>query len=132
MRFLTAAFAFALLVAWGAASPADAQARAQEKAQASAQSHAKFTQPKLKAFISAATKLGQVRQKWVTRIRKATSREEAVKLEKQARVEMIAAVKNTRNITVEEYNRIAQAAANDKNLRARLQALFHQSLVKKK
>lgn len=91
---------------------------------ASAQAENEFAEAKLKAFITAAVVVDQLVQRWVPEINGADSQETAAKLQKQAQTELLAAIEGTDGITVEEYQKIGEAAKKDPALSARLQKMF--------
>lgn len=110
---MKAALGAALLVA-GIVLAAFGSARAQDD----------FAKAKLEAFITAAVAVETLVQQWVPQISGAESQEQAEKLQKQAQAELLAAIEGTDGITVEEYQKIGEAARNDPALSARLQKMF--------
>ena len=83
-----------------------------------------FGNAKLEAFITAAVAVETLVQRWVPQISGAENQEQAAKLQKQAQAELLAAIEATDGITVEEYQKIGEAARNDPALSARLQKMF--------
>ena len=79
---------------------------------------------KLNAFARAAAAVGELGEQWVPRIQNAGSEGEAEKLRQEAQSEMIAAIKRTKGITVEEYRQIAQAVQKDPDLRQKLEGML--------
>ncbi len=91
---------------------------------APAQAQDDFGKAKLEAFITAAVTVESLVQQWVPQISGAESQEQAEKLQQQAQAELLAAIEGTDGITVEEYQRIGEAARIDPALSARLQKMF--------
>lgn len=91
---------------------------------ASAQAQEDFKKAKLEAFIAAAVVVEALVQRWMPEISAAESQERAAKLQKQAQTELLAAIEATDGITVEEHQRIGEAARKDPTLSARLQKMF--------
>ena len=79
---------------------------------------------KLNAFARAAAAVGKLGESWAPRIRNAGSEDEAQRMRQEAQSEMIAAIKKTEGITVDEYRRIAQAVQKDPDLRLRLEGML--------
>jgi GTP1/Obg family GTP-binding protein len=79
---------------------------------------------KLNAFARAAAAVGELGERWVPRIQNAGSEVEADKLRQEAQSEMLAAIKKTKGITVEEYRQIAQAVQKDPDLRIKLEGML--------
>lgn len=91
-----------------------------------AQNQQQFNEDQLDAFVEAAIKVSQVRKQWVPKIESAGSKEDAQKLSQQAVSDMRAAVSETNNISVEQYDAIATAVQEDEALRKRVDEKFKQ------
>lgn len=116
---LTASAAF-LLLASVAAVPALSSQGVDETAQEVQLAQAGFSEDQLEAFAVASLEVQAVNEKWMTRIAEAESAEKGQELREQAIEEMTGAVRNE-GLTVEEYNRIYDAAENDPEIAAIVQ-----------
>lgn len=79
---------------------------------------------KLDAFARAAAAVGELGEQWVPRIQNAGSEGEAAEMRRKAQGEMIAAIKETKGITVEEYRQISKAVQKDPDLRIKLEGML--------
>jgi len=128
-----AALALSLAVIGAAGQPALAaedDPQAQQTAQQSG-STPEFGEQKLDAFADAAVKVSQVRSDWAPKIRKAQQNgddQKAQELSKQATGEMRSSIEETDNISVQEYQQIAQAAQQDQNLAKELSSMMQEKM----
>ncbi len=83
-----------------------------------------YSQAKLEAFVVAAIAVNSLIDKWVPRIQVAKSEAEAEQMRRQANAELIAAVEETEGISVDEYEKIGEAARSDPDLAARIEKIF--------
>ncbi len=115
-RFPAAAIA-ALGLVFGAAAvtPASAdQPAGVQLAQAS------YSEEKLQSFASAAVQIQQIREDYTAQIQQAESEDERQQLAEEANNEMVGAVESAPGISVEEYNEIIEASAEDQELTQRI------------
>ncbi|MFN3615035.1 MAG: DUF4168 domain-containing protein [Rubrimonas sp.] len=80
----------------------------------------------LETFAQKVVELGEIRASYAQQIEAAASPEEQQQLMMQADQEMVEAVQSEPPMSVEEYNAIAQAAAQDPELAERVAALIEQ------
>ncbi|RDD60291.1 DUF4168 domain-containing protein [Ferruginivarius sediminum] len=81
----------------------------------------------LQAWVTAATKVEEVRRKWSPKIRAADEAGEAGKakeLSKKADREMVMAIKSTEGISLRQYEAIWEKSQKDKTLYRRLEKEF--------
>ena len=109
-KHVTRALLLAVVLGLAASLPAAAQGEIEEV--------------KLEAFARAAAAVGALGERWVPRIQNAGSEAEAERMRQEAQSEMIAAIKKTEGITVEEYRQIAQAVLKDPDLRIKLEGML--------
>jgi hypothetical protein len=94
-----------------------------------------FSEQKLDAFASAAVKVSEVRRAWAPKIRQAQQggeKQKAQDLAKQATGEMRTTIEKTEDISVKEYQQIAQAAQRDEQLAQKLSGIVQQKMQKKR
>lgn len=116
----------------GLASPSFAQddapakpdaAPATESAQPSVQAPeaaSAYPDAKLKSFAVAFLQVDKVTQKYLPRLKQASSKDEQQKIRHEASGEMVKAVEGSSDISVEEYNSIAKSAQTDPQLANKL------------
>jgi len=123
-RTATAAAAAVML---GLSGPVAAQAQADPSAQppVAAQSGVDVSDGQLRTFISAATDVQAISEKWQAKAAGSDSAEEVEEVRKQATDEMVGAVEQ-KGLTVDEFNAISQAAQQDPQLKARIVAMIQQ------
>jgi hypothetical protein len=110
LRRTTGAAIVALSLAFSAAGAAVAQEQ--------------YEQQKLESFVVAALAVNELVEQWTPRIQGATDETEAAQLRDQANSELVNAISQSNNITVEEYREISQAAQADPALMARISEIF--------
>jgi UDP-2,3-diacylglucosamine pyrophosphatase LpxH len=133
----TAALALGLALIAAAGQPAlaadgDSQQTQQSQQQAAAPD---FSQQKLDAFASAAVKVSEVRRAWAPKIRKAQqggNKQKAQQLAQQATGEMRTTIEQADNISIKEYQQIAQAAQQDQELAKELSGIVQKKMQKKR
>lgn len=138
MSFVTRTLATAAAgaVVLGLAGPAVAQQAAQTQSSqaqppaaaaqgAPAAAAANVSDTQLRTFISAATEVQAISQKWQEKAAGSNSAEEVEEVRRQATDEMVGAVEE-KGMTVDEFNAISQAAQQDPELKARIVAMIQQ------
>ena len=93
-----------------------------------------FSDQKLNAFANAYVKVSQVRSEWAPKIRKAQEsgdKDKAQTLAKQATGEMRTAVQEADNISMKEYQKIGQAAQQDKQFAQEVASVVQQKMQTK-
>lgn len=85
-------------------------------------SAAEISDEKLKAVASAYIQVFKINQSYKAKIEASQTTEEANELQQTANQEMIDAIESEENVTVNEYNEVIGALADDEELRERLQA----------
>lgn len=107
--------ALGLVLGAAAVTPASAdQPAGMQLAQAS------YGDEKLQAFASAAVQIRQIREDYTAQIQQAESEEQRQQLAQDANAEMVGAVESAPGISVEEYNAIIEASAEDQELTKRI------------
>ena len=133
-----AALALGLALVAPAGQPAlaaDGGQQGQQMSQTSQQSAPDFSEQKLEAFASAAVKVSEVRRAWAPKIRKAQQggdKEKAQQLAQQATGEMRTTIEDSENISVKEYQQIAQAAQQDEQLAKELSGMVKEKMDSKR
>lgn len=79
-----------------------------------------YSEEKLQSFALAALEIQQIRSDFVERAQQAETDEQRQQLAEEANVEMVGAVESTPGITVDEYNSIIEASAEDEGLAERI------------
>ncbi len=133
MSFVTRTLATAAAgaVVLGLAGPSVAQQAAQTQSPpaaaqgAPAAAAANVSDTQLQTFISAATEVQAISQKWQEKAAGSNSAEEVEEVRRQATDEMVGAVEE-KGMTVDEFNAISQAAQQDPELKARIVAMIQQ------
>mgnify|MGYP006428397519 CR=1 FL=1 len=90
-----------------------------------------FSDQKLNAFADAYVKVSEVRRAWGPKIRKAQesgNKDKAQTLAKQATGEMRTAVQDADNISMKEYQKIGQAAQQDKQFAQEVASVVQQKM----
>ena len=87
-----------------------------------------FTEEQLAAFVAAALDVREVRDNYAQQISTAEDEAAAQALVAEAQAEMVAAIENADDITLEEYSEIGNAAQEDPALAKRLTAMFRAEL----
>lgn len=85
-------------------------------------SAAEISDEKLKAVARAYIQVFKINQSYKSKIEASQTTEEANELQQTANQEMIDAIESEENVTVNEYNEVIGALADDEELRERLQA----------
>ena len=85
-----------------------------------------YSDAKLQSFASAVMAVNAVAERWRPQIQAAPSEAHKQQMAEQANQEMRAAVDGTDGMSVDEYQRIAQAAQADTALMARIDQVFKQ------
>jgi outer membrane murein-binding lipoprotein Lpp len=85
-----------------------------------------YSDAKLQSFASAVLAVNAIVEQWRPQIEAASSDAEKQQMAAQANEEMRAAVDGTEGMSVEEYQKIAQAAQGDATLMARIDKVFKQ------
>jgi Domain of unknown function (DUF4168) len=85
-----------------------------------------YSDAKLQSFASAVMAVNAVVERWRPQIQAAPSEADKQQLAEQAHQEMRAAVDGTEGMSVDEYQRIAQAAEADGALMARIDQALRQ------
>jgi hypothetical protein len=83
-----------------------------------------YSDAKLQSFASAVLAVNAIVEQWRPQIEAASSDAEKQQMAAQANEEMRAAVDGTEGMSVEEYQKIAQAAQGDATLMARIDKVF--------
>lgn len=81
---------------------------------------ASYSEEKLQSFASAAVQIQQIREEYTAEIQQAESEEQRQQLAEEANTEMVGAVESAPGISVEEYNEIIEASAEDQELSQRI------------
>lgn len=79
-----------------------------------------FSDDQLQSFALAAIEIQEIRATYVTQIQEADSEEQRQQLSEEATEAMVQAVDETPGITVEDYNAIIEASADDPELSERI------------
>lgn len=132
-----AALALSLALVGAAGQPALAADGDTQQAQQNSQQSASadFSEQKLDAFANAAVKVSEVRRAWAPKIRKAQqggNKQKAQQLAQQATGEMRTTIEQADNISVQEYQQIAQAAQQDQELAKELSGIVQQKMQQKR
>lgn len=106
-------------IAMTPANTASAQ-NAQPSTQAASQ---EISDAKLQAYIVSASKVQSIQNKTMPQLSQAQSQEQADSIKENAQTEMISAIQSTENITVNEFQMIAQQIRNDDQLAQRINKL---------
>lgn len=123
---LPAAALAALGLALGAAAYAPATAGQPAGVQlAQAQT---YSDEKLQSFAMAALNVQQIRQDYTAQIQQAETEDERQQLAEAATQEMVDAVESEPGISVEEYNEIIQASADNPELTDRINQYMQSSM----
>lgn len=85
-------------------------------------SESDFDREQLETFLQARADVLDIQQEYSNRLQSAEDDQEVADLQSEAREEMVTAVEDA-GMTVEEFNRIAQAAQNDPDVAEELQSL---------
>ncbi len=91
----------------------------QPQGQRPAAPQVELSEKKISKFSDAYAKISTIRQDYTDRMRNAEDQSKARELQQQAQSEMMAAVKET-GLSVQDYNRIAQAIQRNPELRNRV------------
>lgn len=81
-----------------------------------------FEKQELETFLEARADVLDIQQEYSNRLQSAEDDQEVADLQSEAREKMAAAVEDA-GLSVEEFNRIAQAAQNDPDVAAELESL---------
>lgn len=108
--------ALGLVLGAGALAPAAADEPASvQLAQAES-----YSDEKIQSFAMAALEIQEIRSDYMARIQQAESEDQRQQLAQQANDEMVSAVEAAPGISVEEYNAIIEASAEDQELAERI------------
>lgn len=107
-----------------AAGPVMAQPQSNQTNQASsAESSAQnFSHQQLRSFADASAKIRDIQQSAIQKMQQAKDKKARMEISKQARKDMIQAVKDA-GLTVKEYNEIARAARSNPQLSKKIRQL---------
>lgn len=97
----------------------DYQQGQQQQGQRPAAPQVELSEKKISKFSEAYAEISTIRQDYTDRMRSAEDQSKARELQQQAQSEMMAAVKET-GLSVQDYNRIAQAIQRNPELRNRV------------
>lgn len=97
---------------------------AETEGDAAMTAESEYSDEKLNAFVAAALGVRDVRDDYARQIAEVTDEAAAEALVAEAQAEMVAAIENAEDITLEEYSAIGNAAQTDPELAERLTALF--------
>lgn len=104
----------------GALTPAAAD-RAQDRADGVQLAQAEsYSDEKLETFALAALEIQEIRSQYTAQIQQAESEDQRQQLAESAQDEMVGAIQAIPGITIEEYNAIIQASADDPELSERI------------
>ncbi|WP_371056645.1 DUF4168 domain-containing protein [Rhodosalinus sp. K401] len=89
---------------------------------AAAQEAAEYSGEQLDAFTVAYLQVIDLREKYVPVLQAAESQDQQQAIIEEANAEMVEAIESTDGMTLDDYESIAQAAAEDQDLNARIMA----------
>ncbi|WP_371061454.1 DUF4168 domain-containing protein [Rhodosalinus sp. 5P4] len=89
---------------------------------AAAQEAADYSGEQLDAFTVAYLQVIDLREKYVPVLQAAESQDQQQAIIEEANAEMVEAIESTDGMTLDDYESIAQAAAEDQDLNARIMA----------
>ena len=115
-RILTTLLPALMLAVAPVATMAQTQAPAQQEMP-------KIDESQLDSYADAAVRIYDIRVRWEPEIRGAESQEKAMEAQREARTEMIEAVRKE-GLSVEEYNSITAAAQRDPDLNQKIAQLI--------
>ncbi len=81
-----------------------------------------FERQELETFLEARAEVLNIQEEYSSRLQSVENDQEVADLQTEAREKMVAAVEDA-GLTVDEFNRIAQAAQNDPDVAAELESL---------
>lgn len=84
-----------------------------------------FEEAELRTFVDIQKDIGEVRNEYAQKIQSAQDRQEAEELQEEARDSLVEVVENA-DLTVEEYNQIAQAYQMSPEVREKLNQMAQQ------
>lgn len=117
----------AVLALGGATLPAFAQTQA--PVQTPTTTSIDFSEDQLEAFVAAAMKVAEIRDQYTTALAEFTDEQAQQELIAEGNAEMLAAVEESEDITVEDYILIGEAAAADPELGQRIAMLVQESMA---
>lgn len=110
-----------------ASAPVMAQSAAEQQQapaqQAPAQQSESFSDNEVEKFAASYSGITEVRERFSAELQKADDAEEAHKIQQQANDEMVGVIESN-DLTIQEYNAIAEAMQGDPELRERVLALL--------
>lgn len=121
-RFMMTAAA-ALIIA----SPMAARAQQGQQMQKQMQQQMQktdFSDQKIEAYVNSAAKVQDIHNKMAPQLKQVKTEKEKKTAFKHMQQQMMSAIKNTENITVEEYNQITNAARQDQQLASEIREKF--------
>ena len=104
----------AIIVALALAFSATGATQAQEQ----------YDQQTLESFVVAALEVNRLVEEWTPRIQAAPSEGEAAEMREQANGELVEAINQASDITIDEYREISAAAQSDPALMARISEII--------
>jgi len=94
---------------------------------AQAQEARDFGDEKLQSFAEAAVKLTQIRSEYQAQMGSAETDQQRQQLQQQTNQRMAQAVEQTDGISIEEYNKIAQASRSDQQLAEKINSYIEEA-----
>jgi hypothetical protein len=91
-----------------------------------AQAQEQYDQQTLESFVVAALEVNRLVEEWTPRIQGAPSEGEAAEMREQANEELVEAINQTSDITIDEYREISAAAQSDPALMARISEIIEE------
>jgi hypothetical protein len=91
-----------------------------------AQAQEQYDQEKLESFVVAALEVNRLVEQWTPRIQAAPSETEAAEMREQANSQLVEAINQSSDITVDEYREISAAAQSDPALMARISEIIEE------
>ena len=85
-----------------------------------------YDQQTLESFVVAALEVNRLVEEWTPRIQGAPSESEAAEMREQANQELVEAINQTSDITIDEYREISAAAQSDPQLMARISEIIEE------
>lgn len=119
----------AVLALGGATLPAFAQSQAPAQPPAPTATSADFSEGQLEAFVAAAMKVAEIRDQYTTALAEVTDEQAQQELIAEGNAEMLAAVEESEDITVEDYILIGEAAAADPELGQRIAMMVEEGMA---
>ena len=89
-----------------------------------AQAQEQYDQQTLESFVVAALEVNRLVEEWTPRIQAAPSESEAAEMREEANNQLVEAINQTSDITIDEYREISAAAQADPQLMARISEII--------